>query len=134
MGIYVANQLVKLMIKKHQQIDGAKVLVLGITFKENCPDIRNSRVIDVIHELREFGCDVDVYDPWADPEDVKREYGLDLVQQLTPEHDSHYDAIVMAVAHDAFRSLDIEAIKNGNQTVVYDIKGVMDPHVSDGRL
>jgi UDP-N-acetyl-D-galactosamine dehydrogenase len=134
MGLYVANQVVKLMIKKHQQIDEAKVLVLGITFKENCPDIRNSRVIDVIRELQEFGCDVDVYDPWADREEVTREYALELMPQLIPEKHHHYDAIVLAVSHDAFRELDIEAIRNGNQTVIYDIKGVMDPHISDGRL
>jgi len=128
MGIYVANQVVKLMIKKGQKIEGAKVLVLGITFKENCPDIRNSRVIDVIRELQEFGTEVVVYDPWADPEEVKREYNLELLS--SPE--GEYDAVVLAVAHEKFNDLDIEALKNGNETVVYDIKSKLKE--SDGKL
>ncbi|GIT98139.1 Vi polysaccharide biosynthesis UDP-N-acetylglucosamine C-6 dehydrogenase TviB [Sulfurovum sp. TSL1] len=128
MGMYVANQVLKLMIQKEHKIFGAKVLVLGITFKENCPDIRNSRVIDVIRELQEFGTTVEVYDPWADPEEVKREYGLDLIDSLN----STYDAIVLAVAHDKFDALDIEAIRNGNDTVVYDIKSKLEK--SDGKL
>jgi len=128
MGIYVANQVIKLMIKKGQKIEGAKVLVLGITFKENCPDIRNSRVIDVIQELQEFGCDVDVYDPWADKEEVKHEYGLDLIdnEELKVEE---YDAVVLAVAHDKFKELDLKTTDN---QVVYDIKSILDK--SDGRL
>lgn len=128
MGIYVANQVIKLMIKKGQKIEGAKVLVLGITFKENCPDIRNSRVIDVIQELQEFGTEVEVYDPWADAEEVKREYGLDLVDAL----DSKYDAVVLAVAHDKFDGIDIKKLKNGNNTVIYDIKSKLEE--SDGKL
>ena len=128
MGIYVANQAVKLMIKKGQKIEGAKVLVLGITFKENCPDIRNSRVIDVIQELREFGTDVVVYDPWADPEEVKREYNLELIEKPN----STYDALVLAVAHDKFDDLNIEALKKGSDTVVYDIKSKLKE--SDGKL
>ncbi len=101
MGMYVANQVLKLLIQKEHKIAGAKVLVLGITFKENCPDIRNSRVIDVIQELQEFGTDVEVYDPWADSDEVKREYGLDLIDSLN----STYDAVVLAVAHDKFDGL-----------------------------
>ena len=128
MGMYVANQVLKLLINKEHKIAKAKVLVLGITFKENCPDIRNSRVIDVINELKEFGTDVSVYDPWADPEEVKREYGLDLL----PSIDSNYNAIVLAVAHDKFDGLDIEKLKNGNDTVVYDIKSKLEE--SDGKL
>ena len=128
MGMYVANQVLKLMIQKEHKISGAKVLVLGITFKENCPDIRNSRVIDVINELKEFGTDVSVYDPWADPEEVKREYGIDLLESP----DEKYDAVVLAVAHDKFDGLDIEKLRNGNDTVVYDIKSKLDK--SDGKL
>ena len=128
MGMYVANQVLKLMIQKEHKIAGAKVLVLGITFKENCPDIRNSRVIDVIKELQEFGTDVSVYDPWADAQEVKREYNLDLLSAL----DANYDAIILAVAHDKFDGLDIEALKNGNDTVVYDIKSKLEK--SDGKL
>ena len=128
MGMYVANQVLKLLIQKEHKIAGAKVLVLGITFKENCPDIRNSRVIDVIQELQEFGTDVEVYDPWADAEEVKREYDLDLLSSL----DSKYDAIILAVAHDRFDGLDIKKLKNGNNTVIYDIKSKLKE--SDGKL
>ena len=94
MGAYVAKEVIKLLIKKSHKVDGARVLVLGITFKENCPDIRNSRVIDVISELRDFGCEIDVYDPWADEAEVKHEYGLTLVG----EPGSGYEAVVLAVA------------------------------------
>ncbi|GIU00542.1 UDP-glucose/GDP-mannose dehydrogenase [Sulfurovum sp. TSL6] len=128
MGIYVANQVIKLMIKKGHKIEGSKVLVLGITFKENCPDIRNSRVIDVIKELQEFGTDVEVYDPWADPAEVKREYGIDLLKSP----DSGYDVVVLAVAHDKFNGLDIDKLKHGNNTVIYDIKSKLEE--SDGKL
>ena len=132
MGMYVANQVLKLLIQKEHKIAGAKVLVLGITFKENCPDIRNSRVIDVIRELQEFGTDVEVYDPWADPEEVKREYNLDLLSTINDTQSTKYDAIVLAVAHDKFDGLDIEKLKNGNDTVVYDIKSKLEE--SDGKL
>ncbi|MDD2888465.1 MAG: Vi polysaccharide biosynthesis UDP-N-acetylglucosamine C-6 dehydrogenase TviB [Aliarcobacter sp.] len=126
MGIYVANQVIKLMIKKGHKIEGSKVLVLGITFKENCPDIRNSRVIDVIEELQEFGCNIDVFDPWADKDEVKHEYNL----ELTPELDAKkYEAIVLAVAHNEFKKLEI---KPTNEIVVYDIKGIFTD--TDGRL
>jgi len=128
MGMYVANQVLKLLINKEHKIAGAKVLVLGITFKENCPDIRNSRVIDVIKELQDFGTDVVVYDPWADTEEVKREYGLELLSSL----DGTYDAVVLAVSHDKFDGLDIEALKNDNNTVIYDIKSKLKE--SDGKL
>jgi UDP-N-acetyl-D-galactosamine dehydrogenase len=131
MGIYVANQVIKLMIKKGQKIEGAKVLVLGITFKENCPDIRNSRVIDVIRELQEFGTDVTLYDPWADPEEVKREYGLNMRSAIDSQQLSQYDAIVLAVAHNAFRSLDISG---GEKQVIFDIKSILDKKRVDGRL
>ena len=128
MGIYVANQVIKLMIKKGHKIEGAKVLVLGITFKENCPDIRNSRVIDVINELKDFGCNVDVYDPWADTKEVMREYGLNLLDEDKLDL-STYDAIVLAVAHNKFKALDITP---ANKQVVYDIKSILKK--SDGKL
>ncbi|RXK07193.1 Vi polysaccharide biosynthesis UDP-N-acetylglucosamine C-6 dehydrogenase TviB [Halarcobacter bivalviorum] len=126
MGIYVANQVIKLMIKKGHKIEGSNVLVLGITFKENCPDIRNSRVIDVIEELQEFGCNIDVYDPWADKEEVKEEYNLDLKSNLELEK---YDGIILAVAHNEFKDL---SFSNLNDTVVYDIKSILEK--SDGKL
>jgi UDP-N-acetyl-D-galactosamine dehydrogenase len=125
MGIYVANQVIKLMIKKGHKIEGAKVLVLGITFKENCPDIRNSRVIDVIEELKEFGCDITVSDYWADADEVKKEYNLSLKNDVNYDD---YKAVVLAVAHDKFRDIKLD---NDNQ-IVYDIKSILDK--SDGRL
>jgi len=128
MGIYVANQVIKLMIKNGHTIDGSKVLVLGITFKENCPDIRNSRVIDVIRELQEFGCHVDVSDYWADKEEVMREYNLNLIE--TSSFDE-YNAVVLAVAHDKYKQLDF--LKSKDQ-VVYDIKSTLNTSISDGRL
>ncbi len=126
MGIYVANQVIKLMIKKGHKIEGSKVLVLGITFKENCPDIRNSRVIDVIEELQEFGCDISVYDSWADKEEVKEEYNIKLENIIKIEK---YKAIVLAVAHDEFKTLDLS---NQDNSVVYDIKSILDKF--DARL
>lgn len=129
MGVYVANQVVKLMIKKGQTIVGARILVLGITFKENCPDIRNSKVIDVIQELRDFGCCVDVYDPWADAEEVYEEYALcPLPKEITPDLSS-YEAIILAVGHQAFMSFNI---KPNDKQVIYDVKSCLPD--SDGAL
>ena len=127
MGTYVANQLIKLMIKKGHKIEGSNVLVLGITFKENCPDIRNSRVIDIIEELKEFGCNIDVYDPWAGAQEVKYEYELELLSHSQLDRES-YEAIVLAVAHDEFKELKLKTDKN----VVFDIKSILDK--TDGRL
>lgn len=134
MGYYVANQVVKLMIKKKLKIEGAKILVLGITFKENCPDIRNSRVIDVIRELKEFGVEIDVCDPWADKEEVKRIYDVNLIHagSLCDEVSSmDYEAIVIAVAHDAFKTLNLNT---SDQQVIFDIKSILDKKTVDGRL
>lgn len=125
MGIYVANQVIKLMIKKGHKIEGSKVLVLGITFKENCPDIRNSRVIDVIEELQEFGCNIDIYDPWADAKEVEHEYNLKLIKELNI---AKYEAIVLAVAHNEFKQLKLKTDEN----IVFDIKSILDE--TDGRL
>jgi UDP-N-acetyl-D-galactosamine dehydrogenase len=121
MGVYIANQVIKLMIKKGQKINNAKILILGITFKENCPDIRNSKVIDVINEMKDFGADISVYDPWADAKEVQKEYQLSLIQtsELNIEN---YNAVVLAVAHDEFKTIDIEPNK---LQVVYDIKSVL---------
>ena len=130
MGMYVANQVLKLMIQKEHKIAGAKVLVLGITFKENCPDIRNSRVIDVIHELQEFGTDVSVYDPWADSDEVQREYGLSLIDN-SKLIIQNYDAVILAVAHNKFKELDLSS--NEDQ-VLFDIKSFIDSDDVDGRL
>ena len=129
MGIFVANKLIKLLIKKGHKVEGSKVLILGITFKENCPDIRNSRVIDVYQELREFGIDVEVYDPWASKHDVKEEYDITLLDNLSDK----YDGILLAVSHNEFKSINLENFKNKN-AVVFDIKGIYDKNVVDARL
>ena len=126
MGIYVVNQVVKLMIKKGLKIEGAEVLILGLTFKENCPDIRNTKVIDIIRELQEFGCNVDVHDPWADKDEVKHEYDLQIEETVDL---SKYKAVVLAVAHDKFDTLNLT---QSSDKVVFDIKSVLDH--ADGRL
>jgi len=131
MGVFIAGKVVKLMIQKGIQVKGAKVLVLGITFKENCPDIRNSKVIDVVAELREFGCEVDVHDPWASSEEVKEEYGIELIQN-PGQKTKDYDSVILAVAHDEFKSLNLD--KNTSESaVIYDIKSFLTFGV-DGRL
>ena len=133
MGSYVANRVVKLMIQKGHRIQGANILVLGLTFKENCPDIRNSKVIDVIRELQEFGCKVTVHDPWADADEVKHEYGLDLSPWPDEAQLAATDAVVLAVSHDKFKTLDFQAFRKDN-VVIFDIKGVLSRKGLDGRL
>ncbi len=131
MGIYVANQVIKLLIKKSYKVSNAKILILGISFKENCPDIRNSKVISVIDELKDFGCLVDVYDPLANKDDVKREYGISLVEQ-SALNISNYNAIVLAVAHDIFKEFDVILQQENKGMLIYDIKNFFSK--SDGRL
>lgn len=130
MGEYVADQVVKLMLKKGIQVLGSKVLILGFTFKENCPDVRNTKVIDIVHTLEEYKVEVTVHDPWVDPTIAKHEYDIDLQNNLPEES---FDAIILAVAHDVFKELDIIHITNGNR-VVYDVKGVLSEEVIDGKL
>ncbi|WP_375562458.1 nucleotide sugar dehydrogenase [Bernardetia sp. OM2101] len=129
MGVFVAAKVVKLMIQRSSSVKGARILVLGITFKENCPDIRNSRVIDVIREFQDFGANVEVYDPWADAAEVKHEYTLDLIKKPSEK----YDAIVLAVSHKEFDSLNFDTIKH-EKTVIYDIKGKFDKSKVTARL
>ncbi|MFH1120331.1 MAG: Vi polysaccharide biosynthesis UDP-N-acetylglucosamine C-6 dehydrogenase TviB [Bacteroidota bacterium] len=129
MGFYVANRVIKKMIQKGHTIAGSRVLVLGMTFKENCPDIRNSRVIDVVTEFDEYSCKVDVFDPWADAAEVKHEYGLSMIEK--PGTD--YDAVVLAVAHNEFKEMDIRSFGR-NEAVIYDIKGLLDKSMVDERL
>jgi len=129
MGLFVANKLVKLLIQKGKKIGGAKTLMLGITFKENCPDIRNSRVVDIYRELTDFGMEVDVYDPWANKAEVKKEHGIDLVSELG----STYDAIVLTVAHQEFLNLPYASLKAENG-IIFDIKSVLDRTLVDARL
>jgi UDP-N-acetyl-D-glucosamine/UDP-N-acetyl-D-galactosamine dehydrogenase len=130
MGMFVANKVIKLMIRKGHKIQGARTLILGITFKENCPDIRNSRVIDIYQELRQFGLDVDVYDPYAIKEDVEKAYGIALVNELK----ERYDAIILSVAHEAFKELDYSVLKSSSNAVVFDTKAFLDRELVDARL
>jgi UDP-N-acetyl-D-galactosamine dehydrogenase len=129
MGIYVANQVVKLMIRKGKKVEGSRVLVLGITFKENCPDIRNSRVIDVIRELQDFGCVLDIFDPWADAAEVFEEYGVGMSPADQQPVICDYDAVVLAVAHHQFVGMPLCPTST---QVVYDIKSILPE--SDGSL
>jgi UDP-N-acetyl-D-galactosamine dehydrogenase len=121
MGEHVASEVIKLLVKADKKVKDAKILVLGITFKENCPDVRNTKVVDVIAQLEEFGTEVTIYDPWANPPAVKHEYHLETTQEL-PE--GPFDAIVLTVAHKEFLDLNLELFKNGN-TPVYDVKGIL---------
>lgn len=128
-GMFVANKMIKLMIKKGHKINGSKALILGITFKEDCPDIRNSRVIDIYTELKQFGLEVDIFDPHADHEEVSHEYGINLISKL----EGSYDGIILAVSHNEFLSLDFKNLKNNN-AVIFDTKSCLDRSIIDGRL
>lgn len=129
MGVHIANSVIKLMAQNDLPINKANVLVLGVTFKENCPDIRNSRVIDVIRELQSFGCIVDIYDPQADAEEVKHEYGLALIDNISGK----YHGIVLAVGHKEFIDLSWDAMTY-EKTVIYDVKGILDKKRITARL
>ena len=131
MGKYIASEIVKLMISKDQKVKGAKVLILGITFKENCPDIRNTKVVDIVTELQQFGIEVDIHDPWADPEEVMHEYGLKSCSKL---NSNNYEAIILAVAHKAFDAIDLKSLSSSSNTVIYDIKGILPPDQITARL
>jgi len=131
MGSYVAGEVVKIMLKAGKPVKDSKALMLGITFKENCPDIRNTRAIDIYQELIEYGMEVDVYDPWANKEEVQKEYNLTLIDSYA---NKKYDAAVLAVAHDEFKTIDISKFRNGNNSVVYDVKGIWNKKLIDGRL
>lgn len=130
MGMFVANKVVKLMIQKEQKIKGAKALILGVTFKEDCPDIRNSRVIDIYNELKQFGLEVDVFDPHADLNEVKDEYGINLLDNIN----TTYDSIILAVSHKEFLELDFETLKSGKNTVIFDTKSFLNRSLIDSRL
>ncbi|OUR93416.1 UDP-N-acetyl-D-galactosamine dehydrogenase [Flavobacteriales bacterium 34_180_T64] len=132
MGSYVATETVKMMIKRGARIKDAQVLVLGITFKENCPDIRNSRVIDIIREFEAYHVNVDVYDPWASKEEVKQEYGLDLLCNGSGLK-SNYEAIILAVSHKEFLALNLTDLKS-ETGVVFDVKSLFPKHLTDARL
>ncbi len=128
---HIANKVLKLMIRKGDKIKGAKALILGITFKENCPDIRNTKVVDIYKELKEFGLHVDVYDPWVDVVEVKEEYGIDVISKL--DYHKHYQAVVVAVAHNQFLEIDFSKLKDNGATI-FDAKGIVDRGIVDARL
>lgn len=132
MGAYVANQTIKAMNLNGLKVKDAKILILGITFKENCPDIRNTKVVDIYHTLSEYTTNITIYDPWANPEAVKHEYGMDIKTDIDVLE--KYDAIIHAVAHNQFSNLDIEALKASSNSVIYDVKGSLPRHIIDSRL
>ena len=129
MGDYVASEVIKNMIKKDIKIKGAKILILGITFKENCPDVRNTKVVDVIAALKEYDTNITIYDPWANEVEVKHEYGLDSLREIPKDT---FDTIVLTVAHNEFKNIDLSIFKKEN-AVIYDVKGVLNENV-DGKL
>ena len=133
MGEYVVTQLVKNMIKKRIQVEGARVLILGLSFKENCPDVRNTKVIDIVHELQEYNIDVDVYDPWVAAKDAEREYDITPISKPAP---NQYDAIILAVAHSEFVKMGVDHIRilGKDKHVLYDLKYVFDKEATDIRL
>lgn len=131
MGMFIANKVIKLMIKKGHTIQGANALILGITFKENCPDIRNSRVFDIYRELRQFGLQVDVYDPHAGKAEVFDEFNIELVESLVGRK---YDSIILAVCHGEFLGLELTMLKSSDNAVIYDAKGALDRTIVDARL
>lgn len=130
MGAYVAEQTIKCMNKKGVLVKDAKILLLGFTFKENCPDIRNTKIVDIYHSLVEYTNNITIFDPWANAEAVKKEYKLDITKDL-PE--DLYDAVILCVAHDKFREIDIKSLIKDNG-VIYDVKGILDRDIIDGRL
>lgn len=133
MGAYVANQTIKCMNKKGVMVKDSKILILGITFKENCPDIRNTKVVDIYHTLEEYTDSITVYDPWANAEHVKHEYGIEVENSKDKIQESKYDAVILAVAHKEFLDMDVRAlVKEGG--VLYDVKGVLPREVVDARL
>jgi UDP-N-acetyl-D-galactosamine dehydrogenase len=133
MALYVANRIVRLMIRKGLTVSGSRVLVLGLTFKENCPDIRNTKVIDMVRELADFGARVDVHDPWVDPAEAQQEYGI---EPLAEPAAGAYDAVVMAVAHNEFKALGAAGVRGflAEDGVLYDIKHILPADAVDGRL
>ncbi|WP_113924616.1 nucleotide sugar dehydrogenase [Cognataquiflexum aquatile] len=131
MGKHVATEVIKLMMRKNLKVIDSKVLILGFTFKEDCPDVRNTRVIDIYNELKSFDMDVDVYDPWADAKEVKHEYGVDILNAENKPNLDEYSAVILAVAHKEFKQILIQ--KSENQ-VVYDVKGILEKSKVDARL
>lgn len=131
MGAYVADRVIKLMLKKGIQVLGSDIIIFGFTFKENCPDVRNTKVVDIVRALGEYNLEITIFDPWADPDAVRREYGLEVVNHI-PE-DRKFDAAIAAVAHREFEDIDITSVLNPRH-VIFDVKATLDPSTVDGRL
>lgn len=134
MGDYVAHQVIKLMNKKGVLVKDAKILLLGITFKENCPDIRNTKIVDIYSTLKEYSSNITVYDPWANAESVRHEYGISIINNNIERLKGLFDAVILCVAHNEFKELDIRSFLANDNGVVYDVKGVLARDVIDGRL
>ena len=130
MGEYVATETVKLMLKKGIQVLGSEILILGFTFKENCPDVRNTKVIDIYRALKEYNLNLTVYDPWANPDIVRHEYGIEVVNELPSQK---FDAAIAAVAHKKFDGLDVLSLLK-EAHIVFDVKCTLDRNIVDGRL
>lgn len=130
MGEYVANEVIKLMLKKGIQVLRSNILIMGFTFKENCPDVRNTKVIDIYRSLREYNVNIAVYDPWANPATAKREYGIDIINELPQQI---FDSVIIAVAHDEFKCVDVENLCY-EKHIIYDVKGTLKKDIIDGRL
>ena len=130
MGEYVANEVIKLMLKKGIQVLGSKILIMGFTFKENCPDVRNTKVVDIYKALQEYNLNLVVYDPWANPVVTKCEYNIEIVNNLPVDE---FDTLILAVAHDEFKEMDMTKILK-RRHVIFDVKGILDRELVDGRL
>ena len=130
MGVFVASKLIKLMIQKGIRIKDSNILILGVTFKENCPDIRNTKVIDIYDELKSYNTNVDIFDPWANKKEVLSKYGIDLIET---SDEKKYDAVILAVAHKEFQNINFEKLRSSS-TVVYDTKAFVKRTLVDGRL
>ena len=133
MGRYVASRVIKLMLKKRIHVAGSRILIMGLTFKENCPDLRNTAVVNIIKELESYGAEIDVYDPWADKNEAQRLYGVVIVDK---PNSNLYDAVVFAVAHREFKQITAEDIASYSrkQAIVYDVKNVLQDGLADARL
>lgn len=134
MGDYVANQIIKLMNKKEVLVKDSKILILGFTFKENCPDVRNTKIVDIYHTLQEYTRNITVYDPWVDASKVATEYGIDIITSGVEKLEGRFDAVVLGVAHKEFKELDVRKLLVNECGVIYDVKGALDRNIVDGRL
>lgn len=135
MGAYVANQTIKTMNLKGLKVKDAKILILGITFKENCPDIRNTKIVDIYHTLEEYTSNITIYDPWANPEAVNREYGIEIINSGLKSLYGKYDAVILGVAHKEFSDINVrDILADSENGVIYDVKGILPREIVDARL